>query len=459
MPIGTTAWLLAFLAASAVLAAEPRELLRQLSKEQKIIERALRDGNLEAATSAITAIGKLDSPKGIQYLLSLAQVQPPDLYQVVVASLPGTRSPEILATLLAAFHAQALEKEGAWQRRIMLLDAFATTDSSEALAAFSAAINDPHPKVRLAAIRGLSRLTSQPTQKISLWVSSLLASEKAFDIGTPHLEARELLFQSTGQDYRNAAEWQGYWKKQSDGFKPPEVVPDRDVESDSEVNYYGANVSSRRILFIIDTSASMNIFEHEGWPNTPNVPWGAVSSGISGVDNGGSQITNPLWKQWIAANPLCIRMERAKAEISHLLDTLPADTCFNIICFGSRPTAWQNTLIPAQPAQIHNAKAFVATLGPNGATAADLALAMAFETSYLADTIYFLSDGEPSRDGVVPLPLPTILNQVDLANRFPRIIIHTLGFGVGGEPFMKEMARRNRGEYKRIVGPPNWDRD
>jgi hypothetical protein len=126
------------------------------------------------------------------------------------------------------------------------------------------------------------------------------------------------------------------------------------------------------------------------------------------------------------------------------------------VSFDSKPAVWQQALVPAEPAAKEGAKRFVQKLQPDGSTAADLALALGFKSSHAADTIYFLSDGEPSRDGINPLPWEQLVEEVTHTNRFHRIIIHTLGFGAGGEPFMQLLAEKNGGEYRQIVGPPEW---
>ena len=110
----------------------------------------------------------------------------------------------------------------------------------------------------------------------------------------------------------------------------------------------------------------------------------------------------------------------------------------------------------AEPPLRKAAKRFVQKLQPGGSTAADLAIALGFKSSHAADTIYLLSDGEPSRDGVNPLPWEQLVEEVEHTNRFHRIIIHTLGFGAGGESFMQLLAKKNAGEYRQIVGPPAW---
>lgn len=448
------AYLIAVSLSASAFAAEPPNTLLAFSKQRRMLEAAVKKGDLIAARSAIEAIGALDAPKGVQYLLSLAHIRPVELYAEAVRAIPGSRNDAMKEMLVSLYRAESRKTGGDWEKRVMLLDAMATIPDEDIVPVFAIAVDDPHPKVRLAAIRRL-RDTGVPTaSKVPVWIGSLGTAEKAFDVGTPHIEARKHLFQGTSKDFDDAKSWTTYWQDHGSDFKPPETTPEGSIRLDSGAKYYGEAVTSRRVLFIVDTSGSMNILEDEGWPDVPQVPYGGT--GNTGTDGGGSPITHPLWRQWIAQNPLSIRMARAKAELAKLIDQLPPNTLFNIVAFNSQTASWQKTLTPVGPQSVESAKRFVELLSHGGATAADLALASAFQDNNLADTIYFLSDGEPSRDGINILPVPPLLQQVEEANRFHRIIIHTFGFGAEGEPFMKALAGQNAGTYRRIVGPPAW---
>jgi hypothetical protein len=450
---------LACFAAANSASAETRETLAQLRRQQKAFESAFKQANLETATAAVEAIGGLDSPKGIDFLLSLAYVRPQELYLAVVKAIPGSRSAEMTAFLLELYRRESKKPNPQWEKRVMLLDALETMPAEDVLPAFELAVRDDHPKVRLAAIRGLAVLGGPPAKRIPLWIDSLRSSERAFDMGTPHVEARSHLFEQTGQDYRDEASWAKFWQTQLDTFTPPENPPEGSIEYGSEAQYYGAAITSRRVLFIVDTSGSMNTFEYEGWPNVPQVPYstgGTPGVGLDTTVGGSGGTVHPLWIRWLADNPLCVRIDRAKAELIRLIDTLPPGTQFNVVSFDSKPAVWQQALVPAEPPTKEGAKRFVQKLQPDGSTAADLALALGFKSSHAADTIYFLSDGEPSRDGINPLPWEQLVEEVTHTNRFHRIIIHTLGFGAGGEPFMQLLAEKNGGEYRQIVGPPEW---
>lgn len=440
----------------AAHAAESREVLAKLAKERKLLEHAVRHGRFDKAVSVIDVIGKMDSSAGIEYLLSLAHVQPRPLYDAIVQAMPGSRSDAMQALLIEKYREASGRRPDNWVRRVMLLDVLSNLPGDEQCEAFTLAVRDDNSKVRLAGIRLLHRLGAGDELKIPVWIESLTASEVARDVGTPHVEARTHLHERTSRDFPDAASWSGYWAANAKSYEGPGEHSKGGIEYRETVEYYGSAVTSRRVLFLVDTSGSMNIFDHEDWPNTPLGPTGSGLGGSGGTDGGGTPVTNPAWKQWIAMNPLSVRIDRAKAELIRLVEQLPPDTQFNVIAFDTQPVAWQRSLVPVHPATIAAAKQFVGGLRPRDATAADLALATAFEANNVADTIYFLSDGEPSRDGINVLPALPLLAQVEGANRFHRIVIHTLGFGHHGEAFMKALAEQNGGQHLRIVGPPAW---
>ena len=62
------------------------------------------------------------------------------------------------------------------------------------------------------------------------------------------------------------------------------------------------------------------------------------------------------------------------------------------------------------------------------------------------DTIFLLSDGVPNRGRVTNLE--TLLDAITKRNRTTRIVIHAIGIGeAAGSTFLKELARRNGGQY------------
>jgi len=209
------------------------------------------------------------------------------------------------------------------------------------------------------------------------------------------------------------AGWQAWWLKEETKFEfPPEIK--RTARAQGNVpppkppagpSYYGLPLSGARIVFIIDTSGSMN-------------------------------------------GP---RIVAAKRELSRAINELPADVEFNILAFNTRVYPWQTKLVPAAADFKQNALYFIALQGLSNATVSYDALEAALQ--FDAEVIYFLTDGAPS-GGKVTNPTD-IVRQITRLNQYRRMTINSLGIGVGRpgnnfDTFLSTLARENYGEYQRV---------
>ena len=208
-------------------------------------------------------------------------------------------------------------------------------------------------------------------------------------------------------------QWRTWWAQAKDlpWEKVPGPPPGGTV---SGPRYYGFPVRSSKVVFVLDVSRSM------GW-------------------NG--------------------RLEIARDELLDVLEHLPRTTRFNLVTFSDRAFTWEGGLVPATLANIHRASAYVRRQEPGNGTAAYEALQAAFADPE-ADTIFFLSDGQPSGGTVIDPEL--ILAEVRGWNRFRRMKIHAIALlrgeppaafaglenAVRAEAFMKRLAEENDGRFK-----------
>jgi len=207
----------------------------------------------------------------------------------------------------------------------------------------------------------------------------------------------------------DAAAWLAWWKANKDGFvypaQPGNAARPEIVQPAAGVSYYGLAIHARRIVFVIDASASMS-------------------------------------------GP---RIEAAKRELIQAIEALPAGVSFSVIGYAKRPTVWQPVLVPANALSKQRAARFVYNLVPGDFTASFDALEAAF--LFDAEAIYFLSDGAPTAGKVVrPAEIVRIITQV---NRTRRISVYTIGIapGLPGNPldeFLKTLAAQNFGLYRRV---------
>jgi Mg-chelatase subunit ChlD len=115
-----------------------------------------------------------------------------------------------------------------------------------------------------------------------------------------------------------------------------------------------------------------------------------------------------------------------------------------MIFFDDRIEPWHKGLVPIKP-NLKEAQAIVQKLAPRGQTNLFDALELAFSHKE-ADTIYLLSDGDPTNGRVIDPD--DILREIRKMNRLRQIVIHTISFG--SSRFMRALAAENGGQYVEI---------
>lgn len=248
--------------------------------------------------------------------------------------------------------------------------------------------------------------------------------------GTLWVELRKTLTALTGLDNPKAADWRVRWparkeelkegKKPSDAAEKPKPTGEPTTVLDEEIKkapkFFGAEVLSRKILFIIDCSSSMEAKDpamagpEAGKPQPP-------PGGGGGTDPWGGDPSLPEDRK---------RMTRVKNELKKCIAALDPRTKFNIISFATTVNLWKSKLILATAKNKQEALAWVDTMNHNGWTHTDDAFKTAFEDKEF-DTIYFLSDGQPMKTNG-PVPAETVLEFVRNANKVRKVKINTFGF-------------------------------
>lgn len=216
----------------------------------------------------------------------------------------------------------------------------------------------------------------------------------------------------TGEQHGLDAEaWSQWWKEHGEGFEYPpsgKHVPSMSqVIKKSSSTYYGLPLYAARIVFVIDTSASMS---------------------------GG-------------------RIEAAKRELTSAILSLPDRVKFSVLAFDIAVTPWSKELLLASDENKAEAVAWVLSRGLGPATASYDALDAAFD--FDTESIYFLTDGEPA-GGAINDPLQIIALLTEM-NRTRRLTINSIGIGVGlpglvnpFDTFLRVLAESNYGEYRRV---------
>ncbi len=230
--------------------------------------------------------------------------------------------------------------------------------------------------------------------------------------GEAGADAIEHLTQVTEQIFAADSDaWGRWWEDNRDSFEYPARsirTPYRQASLEAASGYYyGLPLFAQRLVFVLDTSGSMN---------------GA-------------------------------RIETAKRELTRAIGSLPEHAHFGIVVFNGNVSVWQRQLVAATESAKKTAMHYVSAQATHSNTASYDALeaAMEFDT----EAIYFLSDGAPY-GGKITAPVD-IVAAISAANKTRRISIYTIGIGAGipGGPldmFLKTLAEQNLGLYRRVDG-------
>ncbi|MHC5077788.1 MAG: HEAT repeat domain-containing protein, partial [Planctomycetota bacterium] len=271
----------------------------------------------------------------------------------------------------------------------------------KSFALLKTAIKDEEWKVRESAVFSFRRINNK--EAVEPLIAALNDTNRRVAV-----EIRETLKKFTGKDFGFDIDlWRAWWraKGKEDVGKP------KKHELTAPATYHGLKIESNRVLFITDVSGSME--------------WGA-------------------------------RVIEARVELSKALKALEPKTLFNIMVFSDNPLFFRKEMVPASKTNVERADIWMSKQRPFSGTNTFDTLKQAFEEIKGVDTIYFLSDGIPTRGKY--LAQEKILAELNKMNRYRKIRVHTIAFLKGESPegfeedkegaerFMKRLAEENHGK-------------
>ncbi|HEX4611347.1 MAG TPA: VWA domain-containing protein [Urbifossiella sp.] len=202
----------------------------------------------------------------------------------------------------------------------------------------------------------------------------------------------------------STGDWRNWWEQNKNTFRypTPDALARAAARPKEEPNsYYGIPIRTRRVVFVVDCSGSM----------------------------------------------IGDRLASAKAELTKVIERLPAKTEFNIVAYSTTVVPWSPTPVVLTDATRKSAVATVAGLRAAGGTSTYDALSAALNMN--ADTIFLLTDGEPSSGTIVQTD--AIVAAIRARNRAVGCSIHTIGIGLGArDEFLRALARQNHGQYRAV---------
>lgn len=233
------------------------------------------------------------------------------------------------------------------------------------------------------------------------------------------VQALELLVTLTGHNMGLVIEdWNKWWETEAERFEFAAGDTGRTRVDVHDLRYFGIEIASKRIAFLVDASNSM-----------------LQTGKMDGKEQSGTK--------------LAIMQE----ELTRILENLPADTRINIVGFHKSFFSWREKIEPLRGSNRGDAVDFVKTLrcafGTNIYDTLEFALRDAD-----VDTIFFLSDGLPY-GGTYTKPRD-ILREIGAINRTRRVTINTISFGKETQ-FLKKLAAENFGVHRFADGEPEDD--
>jgi HEAT repeat protein len=328
----------------------------------------------------------------------------PDLL-TTIGAIRGNE-PEWLARLETYAESEGLDVRNG------VLAALGGTGDPRWLPTLAAGLESEAWSTRLAAARAIEAVRVRQ----SVW---LLVNQLEKESGRLALEISEMLFRLTGKPFgRNAGLWAEWWRNEGFELDPLDPAELEKVEREAESRrlrevtrstFFGLRILSERVGFVIDVSGSMleptrgRYIDEQGEP----------------------------------------RIEKAKAELLRALEGLERTALFNIVTFSDGTDSFAERSQEVNAKTLASAQEFVRGLGAHGGTNLHAALSVALEDPDI-DTIYVLSDGEPTVGDIVDPG--AIRAAIARKNRHLGVVFHCIAVG-GKLHLLEDLARDSGGTY------------
>ena len=362
-------------------------------KFTKKIRKGLRDKQEPVVVATIDALVERRDSESIEDLEKLFEK----------TKLSGVRAAALRG--LSALH----DGENSWVARLRELTASEDLDQRNTALAelgrlgrrdnelFLEKLSDPNWSTRLIALGALERLRDP------LVVGPIIEQMKE-EQGRMSIEFGEALFRLTGQPFGARASawaaWFGSIQVEDLRIIPEDELDDlvaaseeRKLRQISSAAFFGVRIESQRVLFIIDVSGSMN------------EPMRARYVGELGPP----------------------RIDVAKEELVKAVQSLDPGALFNIVAFSGGVDSWlEDGVVGTDDYSREDAQVYIERLGAAGGTNLYGSLEFAFEDPDV-DTIFLLSDGEPSVGDVIDPQL--IREAIAERNETRGVVINTIAIG------------------------------
>jgi hypothetical protein len=309
----------------------------------------------------------------------------------------------------------ALKTETAAPVRRYLLSAAGRLDPAGALPLLRTALSDPDPRVRLGAIEGLAGCLRQGPQRGQ--ALGLLVETLTRDRGRLRGDAARVLEWGTGRKFGlDVPSWRAYLQELG---IPPSAA---EAAVTPVPEYFGLQLPSRRIVFVLEASLAMTWDRHTLQP----------------VD----------------------RLAHAKRELAKMIDVLPVETQFGVVAFGIAGVRWRDVLSAATREHKQAAKIWVEQQGGTSWPDFGVGLGAAWGLGLPAkpsdvppedlgaDTLVLVSNGEPLKGELLANDLH---RWIMVQGRYRSVVVHTIGIGSGSDKgFLTNLALQTGGSFRNV---------
>lgn len=309
-----------------------------------------------------------------------------------------------------------------------------------AMKALLAGLNDKDSAVCNVALQSLRSLRIKPMMGALIAVLANHTDE-SFKV-----KALELLVNVSGQNFGlAAADWQKWWSASEAAFEFPKQEEEGFTSVKKyDLDYFGIEVSSKRLGLVVDISSSMRQLVAV---KTESLEEDEEEEAAGG--EGRTRVAPAKKKKKkpggiVVKDGKAMKIDILKKEMTRLLKKLPADTFLNMISFDATFRPWQKALQPLKGKGRARALSYVARITTGSGTNVFDTLEFALKDKRV-DTIYLLTDGLPTR-GRLTAP-EAILKEIKLLNRTRGVTIHTIAFGAESN-LLRQLAEQNGGQYR-----------
>ncbi|MEM7261317.1 MAG: HEAT repeat domain-containing protein [Planctomycetota bacterium] len=369
------------------------------------------------AAACTTSLGRLRAQDSAEAILRQLQKRRRDTdYVLAAVEALGRVDPTVAEADLIA-----LMRHKNVAIRTLSVRALGKIDSGTARGHVIEALSDRAWQVRRAALQGCEPYPSKAL------IAALIERMKKEDGALLPMVVR-LLITFTGVDLGpQVVEWEKYWgfekerwdpariagltKKKKAGKNSGTFVKKADAKNADSPSYFGVEIISKRIAFVVDVSGSMS-----GRVRVPKEGGGTSES---------------------------TKIDLAKSELIGAINKLRKGTWFNIVKFSGNFTSMRPKLVKLSRKSHKQAVGFAQGLGAGGGTNIFDSLEFVLKNGDI-DTVFLLSDGAPSAGKYTDAP--RILEEIERINATSQVTIHTIAVGFDSE-LMRRIAEQNDGNY------------